>query len=74
MAIKPKEFEENLKALSDVVKKLEGNEISLTEAISAFEDGIGLYKACRKFLDEADEKIKILVESNELGELIEEDL
>jgi exodeoxyribonuclease VII small subunit len=74
MTNKPQEFEENLKALSDVVKALEQNDISLTEALSAFEDGIGLYKACQSFLDEADEKVKLLVESNDLGELIEEDL
>lgn len=66
-------FEDNLKALDEVVKQLEEADLPLSEALSAFEDGISLFKACKNVLNKADEKVKLLIESSELGEMVEVD-
>ena len=63
-------FEENLKELEQTVKKLEEGNVSLDEMLSLFERGIKLTKSCTKQLDEAEQKINILLKS-ENGELNE---
>ncbi len=63
-------FEENLKELEQTVKKLEEGNVSLDEMLSLFENGIRLTKSCTAQLDEAEQKINILLKS-ENGELRE---
>ncbi len=63
-------FEENLKELEQTVKKLEEGNVSLDEMLSLFENGIRLTKSCTAQLDEAEQKINILLKS-ENGELSE---
>ncbi len=65
-------FETNLKKLEQVVKALEGTDISLDEMLSLFEQGIALTKACTTALDEAEQKVTILMKNRETGELREE--
>lgn len=65
-------FEKNLKELETIVKKLEEGNIPLDEMLSLFERGIKLTKACTSQLDEAEQKINILVK-NENGEMTEEE-
>lgn len=67
------DFETNLKSLENIVSQMDSSELTLTEALEAFEKGIGLFKACKTVLDEADQRVKLLVEENELGEMVEED-
>lgn len=64
-------FEENLKELEDIVKKLEGGDVSLDEMLNLFEQGIARTKECNKQLKEAEQKISILVK-NTLGEMEEQ--
>ncbi len=65
-------FESQLKELEGVVKALEGNEVSLEEMLTLFERGIQLTKACTTALDEAEQKITILMKNRESGTLEEE--
>lgn len=65
-------FETNLKELEEVVKKLEEKEISLEEMLTLYEKGIRLTKECTVALDEAEQKITILMKNRETGELQEE--
>lgn len=58
-------FEEAMTALEGAVSKLEGGSLSLDEAIGTFEEAIGLIKVCNKKLSEAEQKVKILVESSD---------
>ena len=51
-------FENKLNELEKIVSKLEGNEISLDEAIKLFEDGVKISDDCRKILETAERKIK----------------
>ena len=72
MAAKKKGFEESMTRLEAIVEELENGEFSLEESIKKFEEGLKLGKKCRKLLDEADAKIKLLVEGED-GELEERD-
>lgn len=71
MAENKDNFEKNLKELEEVVKNLENGNVGLDEMLSLFEKGIGLTKSCTKLLDEAEQKINILVK-RENGEMEEE--
>ena len=63
-------FEKNLKELEETVKKLEEGNVSLDEMLSLFEKGIKLTKSCTTQLDNAEQKINILLRS-ENGEMTE---
>ncbi len=44
-------FEENLKKLELIVRKMESGELKLDESLKAFEEGRALVESCRKELD-----------------------
>ena len=60
-----KTFEENLKELETIVAELEKGELSLEDAISKFEKGIKVSKECNSKLEDAENKINILLEGKE---------
>lgn len=64
-----KKFEENLAELEAVVKKLEGD-VPLDEAVTAFERGIALSKACMDELKKEKGKLRLLVD--DLDKITEE--
>lgn len=66
-----KTFEENLKELEEIAKKLESGNLNLDEAIKEFEKGMNLSKECTKTLDLAEKKINMLLE-DENGNIIED--
>ena len=51
-------FENAIKELEAIVEKLEGSEISLDDAVSAYERGAKLKNICQKRLDEARLKVE----------------
>ena len=57
-------FEKTLAKLEEVIARLEAGELPLEESIKQFEQGTALLKDCRKVLDEAEQKVKILSEKN----------
>lgn len=63
-------FEEAFARLEAVVAKLESGEAGLEEALALFEEGVALAGYCREKLDEAEGRIRVLVEepSGELRE------
>ncbi|MCD8048981.1 MAG: exodeoxyribonuclease VII small subunit [Clostridia bacterium] len=63
-------FEKALKELEETVKKLESGDTTLEEAITLFEKGVGLTKECRKKLDEAQMKVKMITENGEEKDFI----
>lgn len=69
---KKQNFEINLKSLEEVVKVLEGNDIPLEEMLTLFEKGIHLTKECTAALDEAEQKISILMKNRDSGVMEEE--
>ncbi|MGB3795492.1 MAG: exodeoxyribonuclease VII small subunit [Alteraurantiacibacter sp.] len=54
-------FEEALKALEDVVRRLEGGEVPLDESIALYERGEALRGHCQARLDAAQERIEKIV-------------
>ena len=51
-------FEDAINELEKIVDELEGNEISLDEAVSAYERGSKLKNICQKRLNEAKMKVE----------------
>ncbi len=54
-------FEASLHRLEQIVKKLEGGNLALDEALKLFEEGINLSQQCQKQLEEAENKVEILL-------------
>lgn len=57
-------FEEALARLEQVVRELETGELPLEKAIDHFQEGMKLAKLCREKLDQAEQKIEMLVQEN----------
>jgi len=62
-------FEQSLAELQSLVERLEGGELSLEEALAAFEQGVKLTRDCQDALNQAEQKVKMLLEKD--GELKE---
>lgn len=54
-------FEDSLTTLDELVNKLETGELSLEESLSAFEQGITLTRECQQHLNQAEQKVSMLV-------------
>jgi exodeoxyribonuclease VII small subunit len=73
MAGKKKDtFEASLNNLEKIVEELESKDLPLEKSLEMFEEGVGLYKECKKHLDKVEKKVAKLSESLE-EELLEED-
>ena len=66
-------FEDALKKLEETVKKLESGTIPLEESLKLFEEGVSLVKLCTGKLDEAEQKVTILVKDDN-GKITEKDM
>ena len=60
-------FESALKKLEETVYKLEEGSIPLDEALNTFESGVRWSRECNKFLENAEQRIEIILK-NENGE------
>ena len=56
------DFERRLADLESVVERLEQGELSLSESVRLFEEGMKLSESCRQELEEAEGRIQILIE------------
>ncbi|MDF3031626.1 MAG: xseB [Moraxellaceae bacterium] len=67
MARKPKaiDFEKALAELEQQVHLLESGDLSLEDALKAFESGIRLTRECQQALSEAEQKVQLLLEKND---------
>ncbi len=57
-------FEDSLEELEQLVEQMEQGEISLEESLKSFERGVKLTSTCQKALQDAEQKIQILLEKN----------
>ncbi|MGZ5000168.1 MAG: exodeoxyribonuclease VII small subunit, partial [Methylomonas sp.] len=57
-------FEDSLAELEQLVNQLEQGDISLEESLQSFERGVFLTRTCQKALQEAEQKVQILIEKN----------
>ncbi len=58
-------FEEALSQLEALVERMESGELSLEESLASFEQGVALTRRCQQALDQAEQKVKILVGEGE---------
>ncbi len=63
---KPSEpsFEAGLKRLEEVLDALEHGDLSLEEAMRAFEEGVQLVRVCHKKLDEVEKRVELLLKDD----------
>lgn len=59
------DFESALKELESLVEKMERGDIRLEESLQYFERGIELTRHCQLALQEAEQKVQILLEKNQ---------
>ena len=64
-------FEKSMAELEEIVKKLEGGNISLDEMVEYFEKGTKLVADCNKVLDQTEAKLNILMKKD--GEITKQD-
>lgn len=57
-------FETALEELNEIVTKMEQGGLSLEDSLKCFEKGIALTRRCQKALQEAEQKVQILLETN----------
>lgn len=56
------QFEQSLNELEQVVAKMEGGELNLDESLRSFERGIALYRNCQAALEQAEARVKLLLD------------
>jgi exodeoxyribonuclease VII small subunit len=59
-----KKFEEAMERLEQIVESLEGGDLSLEESLKIFEEGMKLIRFCSKKLEEAEQKVTLLVKES----------
>lgn len=57
-------FEESIKDLENIVKKLEDGNLTLDQSLEEFQKGIEAYKNCNDMLNKVEGKVKLIVEEN----------
>lgn len=65
-------FEASLKSLEEAVDQLEVGNLPLTEALQLFELGLKASNVCRARLEEAKQKVEVLLKDNAGGFRLEE--
>ena len=59
------DFERSLEELEDIVENMESGELSLESSLKAFEKGIILTRECQEALNQAKQKVSILMSTND---------
>lgn len=66
-------FEKKLTRLEEIVAKMEKGDLTLEDSLKLFEEGVQLSRECNVKLNEAEAKIKQLVNFDENGNPITQD-
>ena len=57
-------LETALDNLESLVERMESGELTLEESLKAFEEGVRLSRDCQQALQQAEQKVRILLEQN----------
>ena len=60
----PPAFEDALEELETIVERMENGEPSLEQSLKLFERGMALTRRCQKALDDAEQRIRTLTDSD----------
>jgi exodeoxyribonuclease VII small subunit len=63
-------FEQSLEQLREVVGQLETGNLTLSESLEKYEQGVASLKSCYEALNQAQRKIELLVDLDEEGNLV----
>ncbi|MAV60786.1 MAG: exodeoxyribonuclease VII small subunit [Gammaproteobacteria bacterium] len=63
------DFESSLKELELIVEKLEDENINLEDSVKSFEEGVSLVKQCQKKLQDAELKIRKLLDDGSSSQI-----
>lgn len=63
-------FEESLASLESLVEAMEAGDLSLEESLKAFEQGIKLTRECQQALDQAEQKVQLLLANTDVPEAV----
>jgi len=63
--MKMKSFEESIQTLEKLIQELEQGDLPLEEALKKFEEGVKLIKYCNQKLDEAEQKIELILKDED---------
>lgn len=66
-------IDEDIKKLDEISKRMEGGDLPLEKAMELFNDGIQLVRKCSKALQDAELKVKEILESGS-GDFVEKPL
>ena len=55
-------FEKSLDELEQLVSRMEQGELSLDDSLKSFERGIALYRSCQSALEQAELRVKLLMD------------
>lgn len=66
-------FEDAIERLTELVAMLENGKAPLDRSLEIFEEGVGLISVCKKQLENAEQKVKLLTEKQD-GSVDETDL
>ncbi len=61
---KSPDLETSLAEINTLIEQMEQGELSLEQSLERFERGIILIKHCQKVLQEAEQKVQILIQNN----------
>lgn len=57
-------FEQSLNDLQSLVERLESGDLSLEDSLATFEQGIALTRECQSALQDAEQRVQVLLEQN----------
>ena len=58
------DLESSLKQVDELIEKMEHSDLTLEQSLNHFEQGISLIKNCQKILQEAEQKVQILIQTS----------
>lgn len=68
----PSPFETSLTDLQQIVARLEDGSLGLEQSLSEFERGVKLLRTCYRILEDAEQKVELLIGFNEQGDAVTE--
>ncbi len=67
------DFEKRLARLEEIVEKMETGELALEESLKLFEEGVKLSRECNSQLNDAEQKVKLLLGMDDDGQPVTSD-
>jgi exodeoxyribonuclease VII small subunit len=68
---KPLNFESAITELNNLVSEMERGDLSLDEALKKFEQGLYLSRQCQQALQQAEQRVQILMQDEQGHEVLE---